>query len=510
MLLKFHEKYINLLININGLPLAKSSNATLWPILCSNTINNEVYIVGAYFGYNKPQDSSFLQPLVNDLTDLINEGYIYGNDVIKIIFFNLICDAPAKSLVLCVKGHNGYNSCAKCTIKGQYIKCRMSFSSEETHPLRRDDLFLMNTYKNFQTGYSILNDIPGFLPITGTSLDYMHLVCLGVVKKLILLWTKGPFSVRLSTRQINKISHLLLLCRSTTPNDFARRPRPIKDIKQWKAVEFRNFLLYIGPIVLKHILKPDIYNHFVTLHVAITILIRPNLYQKELINFAESLLHHFVISFEILYGKQYISHNIHNFLHLCSDVKNFGPLDTFSAFRFENYMTSIKKRLRKPDKPLQQLLRRFSEIENIDFFPLKNNYITKSFVCKYLHYNGPLPDNTDNTELQYLMVFNENVSISCKGNNNNCVLLKNGLYILVLNIVQKNNTDIFLIGKKLRYVTNVYKLPCESGNLSIKVMAANNDRLFSWPITNSFCKAWKILFENNRDIYAIFPLNHTT
>lgn len=118
---------------------------------------------------------------------------------------------------------------------------------------------------------------------------------------------------------------------------------PDQYVNQWKAVEFRNFLLYTGPIVLKYVLKQDIYIHFLTLHTAVTILIRQNLCQTELINFAEALLDHFVKSFEILYGKQYVSHNVHNLLHICSDVRTFGPLDNFSAFRFENYMSFIKQ-----------------------------------------------------------------------------------------------------------------------------------------------------------------------
>lgn len=95
-------------------------------------------------------------------------------------------------------------------------------------------------------------------------------------------------------------------------------------------IHFRNFLLYTGPVVLRNILQEKIYIHFLTLHAAITILTRRNLCQEELINFAEALLHHFVESFEILYGKHYISHNVHNLLHICSDVRLYGPLDNFS------------------------------------------------------------------------------------------------------------------------------------------------------------------------------------
>lgn len=210
------------------------------------------------------------------------------------------------------------------------------------YSLRKDELFIINAYKDFQIGFSILNNVPKFLPLTNTPIDYMHLICLGVVKKIILFWMKGPFSVRLNTRSINKISHMLILFRNTTPNNFVRRPRSIKDVKQWKTIEFRNFLLYTGPIVLRYILKEDIYIYFLTLHAAITILIRPNLCQKELINFAEALIDHFVASFEILYGKQYVSHNVHNLLHICSDIRTYGPLDNFSAFRFENYMHLLK------------------------------------------------------------------------------------------------------------------------------------------------------------------------
>jgi len=55
---------------------------------------------------------------------------------------------------------------------------------------------------------------------------------------------------------------------------------------------------------------------------------------------------------------QSIYYNVHNLLHLCSDVRTFGPVDNFSAFRFENFMTSIKKQIRKNEKSLQQLIKR--------------------------------------------------------------------------------------------------------------------------------------------------------
>lgn len=429
MLLKCNNERIQLFLNIDGLPLAKSSNASLWPILLSHVTHKDVYLVGGYFGNKKPEDSNvFLQPLVNDLNILINKGYFYNNKVIKVSLFGLICDAPAKSFILRTKGHTGFHSCTKCIIKGEYINNRICFPSRKVHPLRTDELFAINAYKTFQIGYSILNNISGFLPITNTPLDYMHLVCLGVMKKIILLWIKGPLCVRLNRKALNKISHLLLSIKSSTPKEFVRKPRSISDIKHWKAVEFRSFLLYTGPIVLRHILRKDIYKHFLTLHAAMTILTCQNLCHGYFLNFAEALLQNFVMSFEILYGKEYISHNVHNLLHLCSDVRTFGPVDNFSAFRFENFMTSIKQQLRKSEKPLQQLIKRYKETEHVSSLLLNNNSDNQQlYICKNLHENGPT--YTNNVKSQYLQISNDNFYINCKSFANNCCILRNDIYI---------------------------------------------------------------------------------
>lgn len=303
---------------------------------------------------------------------------------VNIKLYALICDAPVKSFVLGVKTHNGYYSCTKCTIKGKYFDGRICFPVKDgTNPsLRTDEDFLNNKYEDYQIAETILNKISKFGPITDVPLDYMHLVCLGVVKKLILLWLTGPLSVRLSNNMINKISKRLIQIRNSVPYEFTRRPRSLKHVRLWKATEFRQFLLYTGPIVLKNILKKDIYINFLSLHIAITIIASPVFSKHDSnINYAQSLLEYFVTSFTKIYDKQYVSHNIHNLLHICRDVKKYGPVDRFSAFKFENYMTHIKKLLRKPDKPLQQLVRRCAEIEMLHL-SVKNRQVQSNEFSK--------------------------------------------------------------------------------------------------------------------------------
>lgn len=107
----------------------------------------------------------------------------------------------------------------------------------------------------------------------------MHLICLGVVKKLLLLITAlAPYNLRISRRKESdsspweRINLLINTCRLCLPREFSRKCRPLEEIKRWKATEFRLFLLYVGPIVLKGNIRADQYNNFLGLSIAIFIL----------------------------------------------------------------------------------------------------------------------------------------------------------------------------------------------------------------------------------------------
>lgn len=127
----------------------------------------------------------------------------------------------------------------------------------------------------------------------------------------------------------------------------------------WKAIEFRTFLLYIGPLALRYIEK-RYYNHFMLLHSAIRILASPIVCHSHN-STAKTLLITFVNQYKELYGYEYISHNVHNLIHLPDDVKNLGYLDEFSAFMYENYMHTLKITLKVSRIPLQQIVKQILE-----------------------------------------------------------------------------------------------------------------------------------------------------
>ena len=90
----------------------------------------------------------------------------------------------------------------------------------------------------------------------------------------------------------------------------ARHPRSLTDIKRWKAPEFRTFLLYTGPIVLKRKLSETFYNNFLILHVSMRILLTKNPCSKY-IEYAQELLKVFVDDAMTIYGRSSVA--VYNF-----------------------------------------------------------------------------------------------------------------------------------------------------------------------------------------------------
>lgn len=108
----------------------------------------------------------------------------------------------------------------------------------------------------------------------------------------------------------------------------------------------------------------------------------------EYIEYADKLMKHFVKCFIKINGSEFASYNIHGLLHITDCVRQFGPLDTFSAFSFENFMKELKSILRKSDKPLQQISNRYAEMS---FCKNNSDNINISKInVKASHEKGPL------------------------------------------------------------------------------------------------------------------------
>ena len=369
---------IKLKINIDGIQLFKSSSASLWPILCSFN-KFPPFVVSLYYGLKKPEPiSEYLSDFLEELLKLLHTGITFNDIVIPIKVFAFVCDAPARQHLKCIKSHTGYYCCERCQIKGYRSRNQVVFYAVTESALRTDADFNNFVYSigdgkyndGHQLGRSPLMN--NFSCINSFSLDYMHLVCLGVMRRMFYFWKKGSKSslkCKIKHSEFARLSENLGQFSNSMPSEFARKPRGCVFFEKWKATEYRQFMLYTGPVVLKNILNKSYYSHFLCLSVSMTILLNQNCsIREEFATYAKNLLKHFVIESKKLYTDLFVSYNVHNLIHLVSDSEYFNSsLDEISAFEFENCLQLLKRKVRSGNRPLAQLAKRAKEAEQFNF-----------------------------------------------------------------------------------------------------------------------------------------------
>ena len=351
-------------VNVDELPLFKSSNIQVWPILCMFD-KLPPFIVAVFVGSHKPSDlGKYLNDFLVEYDKLSESGLCYNDHDFAVEIKAFVCDAPARQFLKGIKSHNGYHACERCVVKGIYESSRIIFLDRYCESRDADsfkDGLYMGTHQICQTpligsGINCIQQFP---------LNYMHLVCLSVVKRLMLSWKEGSRTCKLSPMQLSLISEKLRTFNGKMPSEFARQPRGLEDLKRWKATEFRQLILYTGCFVLKDVVSSEVRKHFICFSLAMRIFLDENVaIRNEFLNYAKELLQYFVSKCDHLYGRTFTVYNVHNLIHIWEDSKNSKTsLDNISSFPFENYMQTIKKFVRKPQNPLSQIVKRVSELE---------------------------------------------------------------------------------------------------------------------------------------------------
>lgn len=160
----------------------------------------------------------------------------------------------------------------------------------------------------------------------------------------------------------------------------------------------------------------------------------------------------------VLYGKSFVVYNVHSLSHLCKECEEHGAIDSFSAFRYENRLKSIKDSLKSGYKPLQQLARRDLRKEHITIIlDSKPN----QFVLSLKHYiaNEVIHGEQYRKVTIGNLVFKLGAKDSCfRTLNDDVVLLKNLVY---------NHRTLFFVGCKFQKQKDFYTYPLPSSELDI-------------------------------------------
>ena len=371
---------ISFTFNTDGASVFKSSNVSVWPLfLVINELpyhlrmrKENMILAGLWFGNKKPVMSTYLQPFLETFKELESGIEMHSPDKPEpfILRGYLLCgtaDLPARSLICNSIQFNGAYSCWKCLQKGETAKVGKGhthifpfIANRPKEPLRTTDSVISDSQKSLdlkEAGVSkyIINGIKGpsclaFFPkfdvVNGIAIDYMHGVLLGIQKLLLTLWFSATHKGKVFNfhNQVSKADERLLYVKPTS--SVSRLPRSIsKDLKYWKASEYRSFLLYYGAPILRGIIDEERFCHYILLVNSIYILLKSGSTHYE-IDSAETMLFEFVKMFPELYDRCFMTLNVHQLLHLADSVRYLGPLYTHSCFSFEDKNGVLLKMIR--------------------------------------------------------------------------------------------------------------------------------------------------------------------
>ena len=472
-LLALNGEEIQLQFNIDGLPLYRSSPVDLWPILCrvilADHTCSKVFPVAIFCGKSKPKSvDEFMNQFVQEVLALTVDGLELSGRLFRVTIHSFVCDAPARQYLKKVIAHSGFYSCERCVVRGEsgpkFVETRCT--------LRDDASFRAHLYDYHQKDGSLspLTQLPLDM-IAQFPLDYMHLVLLGVVRRMIRLWlgttdfkvTAFSSNFRLcAKRNDKKIRDRVTLCSDHITSEFQRRPRQMDENKYFKAHEFRTLLCYTIPFIFRGVFNNDqVYTHFLLLVVSFRIMLgkKPT---PNLVRYVRDLLHRFVVQVQQLYGTSHMTYSVHGLLHVVDDYERYGVLDRISAFPFENFMQKLKGYVSRPGQELQQIVKRKHEQSLLEICP---NTTNENAELRRKHEGGPLGQFKEcPIDAQY-----EEVIFRCKRYctklRDRCICVKDRFGFIV-NFVQISD-KLYTLVQFFEQVHNFFVYPCESRKVGI-------------------------------------------
>lgn len=442
---------LELKCNVDGLKIHKSTNIDFWPILAAvhvPNLNTDPFVIAIYMGDSKPKSlEKFLNDFIAEI-EYLSVTNIKGPSSILYTFSlkYLICDAPARAFLKNIKGHSGFYACERCVTKGEKINGRLIYRLNDNDEKRSHVSFINKTHAEHHLGPTPLTKLTNFNMIFGFPLDYMHMACLGVMRRLLNFWFKSDSEFRISPAFRREASARIVQIAAYTPREFSRRPRSFFELDRWKATEFRFFLLYIGVYVTKDLLSPSQYKNFVHFVCALRI-VCSNDFLRTLGNTAVSLINKFCKDISSVYD-EFVEpiFNTHSVAHLVQDaVEGKENPEDINCFMFENYLGRLKKMIRTPNKPLSQVCKRLAEKKD-SIISLKNYDSFNNFSIVYMKCGKAIK-----------AVTYKNLYIATFPKKDSYVLLFNKKIMSVNKIVVDNENNVLLYGSVFQITETIFR-----------------------------------------------------
>lgn len=218
-------------------------------------------------------------------------------------------------------------------------------------------------------GRSLFLDIPYFNFILDITVEYLHGVCLGVVKRmLILTFNLGEIKQRNTTRKLS--SPLLfnnMILKIKMFKEFSRRARSL-DLTVYKGQEYRNIIIMFFPIVIDCIEENAKERRlWLLLAYMVRLCVIPDIEYNTVDN---NVLLYCSKHFYELYERLFHARNCTYYTHMIGchmpEIRTHGPVTLTSAFGFESFYGELRHSFTPGTmSPLKQMMENIMLKRNI-------------------------------------------------------------------------------------------------------------------------------------------------
>ena len=163
-----------------------------------------------------------------------------------------------------------------------------------------------------------------------------------------------------------------------------------------------------SPVVLYELLPTELYSHWCTFSNACAYLCKPYISKLE-VEKADDLLVSFCNRFEMLYGTEACTPNMHMHMHLKECILDAGPIYTFWCFSFERYNGFLGAMNRLWRAPEQQLIHKFNNLQMLSAVELPDGELLNCFQ-QARHQKNSLPDVVTNSS--FMLEYEKNLFCS--------------------------------------------------------------------------------------------------
>lgn len=330
----------------------------------SNQRRSAAFVIGVYeggFGDDGLSGNEIFAPFVAEMQQLEMHGlrrkapYTGTDAATPVVLRAFVCDPLSAALLSCSVQPTHRNGCIKCIMTGERTGpnrplAAVGLAVNTAYPphcpddcRRLDADFVHCLDGKFHLGRPICTRLATVRMSSSVQLDYKHVMCTGVMRRLWVLWTNGRLECRLNVAGQRRIARQLYEFGWQRPATFRCGPKLLADWRRWTGYDWRQFVLYYGPMVLRSELPPAFFSHFLCLHLAVRLATgeaaRSN---ARVIGF---LLRRFVIDMARLYGYESVDHSVHSLLHVEQTVLEHGRLENVGGFAFDGRLAQVMRRL---------------------------------------------------------------------------------------------------------------------------------------------------------------------